>query len=400
MNFFVRVACVAALLALGAGFCMAADAGEDEKQAVWSTVELQVYGYIKLDAAYDTGQAVPGNYVKWIDLDPLNPDDSQFSMTANETRIGLRLKGPDDEDKKLETVGRVEIDFYGGGAENKPYPMLRHAYVDLHWRQSNWRFLAGQTSDVISPLVPKTLDYPVAWWAGNIGYRRPQLRLTKTLALKESSSVVISGALTRDIGSTSSTFTGVDSGSDAGVPGVQARIGWQLGGRDAGPVSFGMSGHWAREDFHLNGEGDHLLFDSWSGNFDLCLPLTAKVTVKAEVYTGVNLAQYLGGVGQGVNLDSNQEIGDTGGWVSLDLGPYHRLTHHVGFTASDPDDDHLELGDRSFNSSLFWNGFYELNKHLQFALELSYWNTEYVATEIDPDSADDFRGQFAVIYHF
>ena len=400
MNISIRVVCVAALLALGAELCFAADEGEDEKKAVWSTIKMQVYGYIKLDAAYDTGQAVPGNYVKWIDLDPLNPHDSQFNMTANETRLGLRLKGPADEHGNLETTGTVEIDFYGGGAENKPRPMLRHAYVDLHWRQSNWRFLAGQTGDVISPLYPKTLDYPVAWWAGNIGYRRPQLRLTKTLPLTESSSVVVSGALTRDIGSTASTFTGVDSGTDAGMPGIQARVGWQLRSRSAGPASFGLSGHWAKEHFQINDEGDHLDFDSWSGNFDFRLPLTAHVTFMAEVYTGVNLAQYLGGIGQGVNLETNEEIGDTGGWISLDLGPFHNLTHHVGLTASDPDDDNLVLGDRSFNSSIFWNGFYELNRHVHFALELSYWNTEYLVAETDPDSADNFRVQFAVFYRF
>lgn len=402
MNFFSPVVYFAALALLGAEIGLANDASDgDDKQAVWSTVDIQLYGYIKLDAAYDTGQADPGNYVRWVNLDPRNPDDNQFSMTANESRFGMRLRGSDDEENDLRVSGNVEIDFYGGGDENKPRPMLRHAFVDLEWRQSGWQLLAGQTSDLISPLVPRSLNYPVAWWAGNIGYRRPQVRLSKTLALMESSSVIVSCALTRDIGSTTSSFTGVDSGSDAGVPGVQARVGWLAGGRRAGPMRLGLSGHWAREDFHLEGqEGDHQLFDSWSANLDLDLPLTDKATLKAEIYTGANLAPYLGGIGQGVNLDADEEIADSGGWISLDLGPFDRLTHHLGLTLSDPEDDYLEPGDRCFNGSVFWNGYYSLTAHVELALELSYWSTEYVVEEPGPDSADSFRAQFAALYRF
>ena len=44
---------------------------------------------------------------------------------------------------------------------------------------STFTILGGQTWDVISPLNPRSLNYSVYWWAGNIGYRRPQVRLTK-----------------------------------------------------------------------------------------------------------------------------------------------------------------------------------------------------------------------------
>jgi hypothetical protein len=79
----------------------------------------------------------------------------------------------------IETSGKLEIDFYGGGPENKNLPMMRHAFMKLDWPKRGFSILAGQTSDVISPLVPSTVNYSVAWWVGDIGYRRPQLRLTK-----------------------------------------------------------------------------------------------------------------------------------------------------------------------------------------------------------------------------
>ena len=400
MTIVNRVICATLLLTVGAGLSLAAEEGEAEKKSAWSTVDLQFYGFVKVDAAYDTGHAVPGNFVKWIHQEHRSQEDDQFSLTANQTRLGLWIRSPDDADKSLLTQGRVEIDFYGGGAENKPNPMLRLAYIDLHWRKSGWRFVAGQTFDVISPLFPSTINYSVQWWAGNIGYRRPQLQLFKDLALSDSSKLQLTGAITRNIGSTDSVFAGVDSGTDAGIPGFQGRFGWLVGGRKAGPVALGISGHWAEEEFDLDEAGNNERFDSWSANFDLRVPLTTKVILQAEAYTGTNLAQYLGGIGQGVNLERNQEIGDTGGWISLDLGPYNRLVHHVGLTATDVDDNNIDPGDRAFNSSIFWNGVYGLTEHIRFALELSYWKTEYKEPEAETDSADSFRTQFAVIYRF
>jgi len=399
MTIAKRVICATLLLSLAAGLGLAAE-GDPEKKSAWSTVDLQFYGFIKVDAAYDTSHANPGNFVRWVDLEPGNEDDEQFSLTANQTRLGLWLTSPDDPDKSLLTKGRVEIDFYGGGPENKPNPMLRLAYVDLHWRKSGWRFLAGQSFDIISPLFPSTVNYSVQWWAGNIGYRRPQLQLSKDIALSDSSKMQLKGAITRNMGATDSIFAGVDAGVDAGLPGFQGRMGWELRGGDAGPLAFGVSGHWSEEEFEVDEVGSVERFDSWSANFDLRAPLTGKVTLKTEIYTGRNLLSYLGGIGQGVNLERNQEIGDTGGWISLDLGPFNYLTHHLGVTATDVNDDDINPGDRSFNSSIFWNGVYSLTDHIRFALELSYWNTEYKEPESDTDSADNFRTQFAVIYRF
>jgi hypothetical protein len=94
-------------------------------------------------------------------------------MTANETRLGAKIKGPNVDG--MEISGRVETDFYGGGAaENKPNLMMRHAYIELGWPHEKFSILAGQTSDVISPLVPTTLNYSVCWWVGNMA-GRPQI---------------------------------------------------------------------------------------------------------------------------------------------------------------------------------------------------------------------------------
>jgi hypothetical protein len=296
--------------------------------------------------------------------------------------------------------GRIEIDFYGGGASNKPNPMLRLAYADFHWRKSGWHLIAGQATDVISPLVPSTINYSVQWWAGNIGYRRPQIRVQKELGLSDTSSLQLAGALTRDIGSTDSVFTGVDSGTDSGVPGVQGRMGWSFDRKGGGSTDFGLSGHWNTETVHLNEEGDHRDFDSWSVNLDFKTSLSEHYRLLAEAYTGVNLAQYLGCIGQSYDVDANRDIGDVGGWIALEMGPFGKMTYWAGVNLSDVDDEDIEPGDRSRNGAVFWNGVYSLGKHARFGVELSYWETEYKAFQTSADTADDFRTQFAAFYSF
>lgn len=372
-----------------------AEAPEEEKKSVWSTIDLQVYGYVKLDAAWDTAQAIPGNYVKWIELHPDNLTDPQFSMTANQTRLGLRIRGP-KEPGQMVTQGRVEIDFYGGGEENKPRPFLRHAYVEILWPTSGWTFLAGLTSDVVSPLYPSTINYPVAWWAGNIGFRRPQIRGSKKFEASKNLDLDLAMAITRDIGSTASDFASVDSGTDAGVPGLQARLGFGMGSRDTGPIVLGISGHYSKEELEVTPDGQHEPFDSWSANLDLTAPFTEKVRLLAEAFTGINLASCLGGIGQGVNLDQMVEIGSTGGWLSMEFGPYGKATWRVGVSMDDPDEGDLEPLDRSRNSSIFGNGMFALSRHVSMGFELSYWETRYHEAE----TADSFRAQYAVYYRF
>ncbi|MCP4378295.1 MAG: hypothetical protein GY794_19235, partial [bacterium] len=143
---------------------------------IWSTLDIQLYGKIKLDAAYDSGRTNTGNFARWVNSGEKQRGDGQFNMTANETRLGLKFTGPTT--KQLKTNGLVEIDFYGGGTETSPQPRLRHAYLNLEWPQQRLSVLAGQTWDVISPLNPGTLNYTVQWWGGNIGVRRPQVRVT------------------------------------------------------------------------------------------------------------------------------------------------------------------------------------------------------------------------------
>ena len=201
----------------------------EKKKPVWSNLDIQLYGHIKADASYDTSRTNPGNYVLWADSEATNKNDDEFNLTANETRLGMIITGP--EDQGIITSGRFEIDFYGNYAdENKAKIQMRHAYLKIDWPQDRFNIIAGQTSDVISPLVPNTLNYTVFWDAGNIGYRRPQIRLTKILALRNNVDLTLEGAVARTIGRSNSTLglaAVSESGEDAGFPAI-----FRLEGRD------------------------------------------------------------------------------------------------------------------------------------------------------------------------
>jgi hypothetical protein len=361
---------------------------------VWSNLDIQLYGYLKLDAAYDSSRINNGDYGKWVENESVNNNDDQFNMTANESRLGMILNGPDNGEMK--TSGRVEVDFFGPGvgiAENQGRLMMRHAYMKLDWPDDRFNIIAGQTSDVISPLYPRTVNYSVGWFVGNIGYRRPQIRLTKELGFEKGGFLKLEGALARTIGR-DSLITGEESGEDAGFPTFQGRASLTFN-----ETTIGLSGHWGQEEYETTSTGNNRDFTTWSLNLDYTQPICKKVEIKAELFTGENLDAYLGGIGQGVTLSgANQyeEIGSKGGWIAAGLGPWDNKRFNVGISMDDVDRADVNDGARTLNRCLFGNVYCAVNKQTDIAFELSHWRTQYRG----PGDGESLRAQMALIYKF
>ena len=363
------------------------------RKSVWSNLDVQLYGYVKGDAAYDSSRTTPGNYVLYVDSEATRNNDNEFNLTANQTRLGLNIAGPASETMKAS--GKIEFDFYGNYAsENKAKIQMRHAYLNLLWPKLDLALLAGQASDVVSPLCPSTLNYTVLWDVGNIGYRRPQIRLTKGLSLGEKASLKFEGALARTIGRTDPT--GSETGEDEGFPTVQGRLSVTFPFFGPKPTTVGFSGHRGREEYDLDPTGSNVDFDSWSACLDVTQPVFAWLTLQGELFTGEDLDAYFGGIGQGVNTTALEEIGSKGGWVAAALGPWSRWAFNVGFGVDDVDTGDVAAGARTLNSSVFGNVLYSWNKHAQAGVELSRWNTHYRG----PGDADDMRAQVSFIYTF
>jgi hypothetical protein len=363
------------------------------KNPVWSNLDIQIYGYIKADASYDSLRSVPGNYVVYVNPETGEKNDDEFNLTAKQTRLGMNIKGP--QSNGVQASGKVEIDFYNTGAENKGAIQMRHGYLVLDWPEEQFSILAGQTSDVISPLVPSTLNYTVLWDCGNIGYRRPQIRLTKTMPLGNDSSFKAEAAIARAIGRT--TPTNSESGEDSGFPNVQARTSFTFPFGGYKPSTVGFSGHWGQEEYDITGK--HRTLETWSVNADVTHPISKDLTVKGEFYHGVNMNTFLGGIGQGVNTTDTSnptEIAATGAWVAATLGPWDKWTFNLGAGIDTVKNNDVVAGNRTRNMCAFGNAIYSINKNTQIGFEISQWETNYKG----PGDAESLRGQMSIIYKF
>ena len=393
-------------VALGAWVCLvsasmlAADPPRDmgtldpnaEQTTFWSRLEPEWYGYFKLDVAHDGSRTTPGQYAKWAIPEPTG---DEINLTLNQTRLGLKLRASADE-ARFRAGGRVEIDLFGH--VDDPDPRIRHAYLTFSWPEAAFDIIVGQTSDVISPLNPSTLNYTVAWWAGNIGFRRPQIRATKRFVTGGGDELRVEGALTHNI---YDTKVGSVSGEDAGLA-AQTRIAYSFARSGGPPVTLGISGHRAAEEFETGTTTERL--DSWSANLDLTLPLSDKVGLQGELFHGKSLAPYLGGAGQGVGQSASpgpsslHGIHSRGGWlaVSYATAPESkgRPRFNAGVSADDVKSDDLATGARELNRSVFGNVIFRLTRAMDAGFELSHWTTRYKGT----GECDALRTQLSLIY--
>lgn len=379
---------LALLLMLVAWFSLCAGnaVAQDKPALTW-------YGYVKLDASWDEGLVNAGNYARWIVSDDVIDGHGHFNMTARQTRLGFTAVS---RAGRATLTGRWEADFYGGGAENKNALQVRHAYVDAVW-PSGWSILAGQASDVISPLVPTTLNYTVAWWAGNIGYRRPQLRVTRRVKMAGGKELRFEGAASRTIGDEFVTAEPGDSGADSEVPSLQGLAGLTLpmAGRSMG---VGAYGHWGDENLHRELGGDPVDLETSSWGAYLTLPLGSTVTLSGEAWAGANMDDYMGGIGQGITVAKTtaHAVAARGGWAELALRTAHGTHVHFGYSLDDPDAGDLAKGARDRNTTLWTTLSHDPGGGLRYGLEVSRWETRY----LEMADGASWRVQTSVTYSF
>jgi len=353
------------------------------------------YGYIKLDASYDDSRTNYGNYILYVPSESVNKNDDEFNMTARQTRLGMEIDAPQFNDWKAQ--GKVEIDFYGDGStthENKAEIMLRHAFIEL--RKEHYSLIAGQTSDLISPLNPNTLNYIVGWSAGNIGYRRPQVMINHNSSLGDKNRVITGLSVARTSGLTNEDLDsgGQNDGEDAGFPTVQGRIALATKSFTEKESVFGISGHYGNEEIDWQGNTQRL--KSWSVNYDFDIPISNRLSFKGEAFTGINLDDYFGGILQGVNSVTRDVIKTEGGWAQFNYILNDKWQYNAGAGFDNPSDGDLETGMRSKNSFIYLNVLYKFIPPVTIGVEYSHWETDY----INMGNGTDNRFQTSCIYRW
>ena len=371
-------------------------------------VEIKPYGFLRLDLIYNDSKTNNSQTTMWVSSEDgvkVAVDDEEFVLHPRLTRLGLHVKGGKVD--RSDISGNLEIDFITtpNFSESRQAIRLRHAFLKV--LRGEFYLLAGQTWDIISPIFPSVNQDTLMWNAGNTGDRRPQLRAGYEHPLGPGKLSIMGGlGLTGAIDSKDKDLdkNGVRDGEDSGLPNLQARIGYTRPGfvpRENMVV--GIWGHLAKEEIgevsaRIAGENS---FTSNSIGGDVILPIISlspvgSLTMRGEVWSGKNLSDFRGGIGQGVNINTGEEIKSSGGWLEFLIKVNTELQVEVGYTVDNPEDEDLKNGDKTDNTTWYVGGNFKPGGGLLLGIEYINWKTGYK----DAPEGTDNRVNLIAQYNF
>lgn len=375
----------------------AAPAGEaapaEEPEPVYDTgmPQLQFYGFLRLDMNIDDSQLSHPQYAMWAKSEgeggDAPKDDSGVTIHPRLTRLGFKIL-PWRPAADVTISGKFEVDFQAGGSESRALMRLRQAWGAVSWQ---WiEFLAGQHWEIISPLLPNAHLDGIMWNTGNLGDRRPQMRLTLTptfgaATVRIATAVGMTGAVDnknmdeKKAGDTAGDVAGLFGmdGYDIAQPNVQGLVEVSVPIWTKKPLIVGFSGSWAEEATKF-AVGTEKRFVQAMVSAHLRVPILERLWLSGEVFYGQNLSDLRGGIGQGVNTTTGQEIVSMGGWLELSGQPMDWLKLHGGFAIDDPDDADLPAGGRAQNWAFWAVAQFRPWTPFQVAVEYMHWQTKYL----------------------
>jgi hypothetical protein len=352
------------------------------------------FGSATVETIYTSDQTTSRPFILYV-APRVADRQKQFTVTGQSTSLGLRVSGPPIG--SFQTGGLLLFDFHGDRPIfNESSPYFLRGYGEIFNEQ--WRFAFGQNADIVAPGAPVTVNWTSMNAAGNFGNaQRGQLRLDRYFDFGETARWTITGGISQQV---VSDFIDVPvfNVSDNGVPNVEARISVALGVEEDGsrPIELGLSGV-AGELIDIDNFGP-LVVDTWGAALDFRLS-GQRVGLAGEFFSGQGIGTYNGAINQTLNQLTAVPIGTIGGWGQLWCKPFPRVTTAVGYGIDDPDDEDLGPvldgagnvtgGQRSRNQVLFATLLWDVTDALQFGLEYSHWETDYIAPSID-NQADAF----------
>jgi len=336
--------------------------------------KMKLYGFLRLDTVYHDSKPQNPQYTYWIrseDRSLRDNNDDELTIYPRLTRFGIKYWGPRLERPfSVRLEGKFEMDFQNGGRESRQVPRIRHAYLKL--QGGDISLLAGQTWDIISPLYPTVNSDSLMWNTGNLGDRRPQIRLTYESAVGRGRLSLTGGAgLSSAIDAKDLDHDGTRDGEDSGLPNLQFRLAYSsplwLKNRHASIGIWGLKG-WEESTGH---------FDSYALGLDLTVPLSSHLSLQGELWKGKNLSDFRGGIGQGINTEKGQEIDSFGGWLELKCRITSWYLLVPGYTIDNPRDNDISYGGRLKNWSFYIANRLSLGGGFMVGLDYIYWKTIY-----------------------
>jgi hypothetical protein len=364
---------------------------------------IKFYGTLRLDMIFDDSS--PNNTQTIAFIKPEDPtvaggadkDDEDFTMHPRLTRFGLDLDGGTVKDlKDAKLTGKLEVDFYNNGlagqSESRAALRMRHAWLQLDWGKG--QFLAGQTNDVIAPLWVFVNPDLCNWGAGNLGDRRPQIRYTRTLRDGEESKVTIAGmaGLTGAQDNQNLDTDGIRDGEASAWPTLQTRAAFSFMKKKA---EVGVWAHYAREAVEVPVAGEDDRFTSSVIGLDVNVPF-GDMYVKSELFTGKNLDDVRGGIFQGVDPVTGEEIHSQGGFLEFGWKIRPTTTVAIGISQDECDDDDINPAGGRERNRVAYAGIHFSPSPIEYGIDFMHWHTRFAGVRGGLDN----RIQAYIAYHF
>ena len=363
---------------------------------------LTLYGHFRLDMSRDSSRTNFGNTAFFVRNHPAGGRDEEMNMSARHTRLGFWYEGP--EFQGMKALGRVEIDFLGKAVygntvaqENQPGIRMRHGYFKVDFLETGWSLLAGQAWDVFTPLCMKKINTLVGWGQGNIGFRRPQLRVTHRWGFKGGTAMETAFALARPQ-ARDADGKGNDDGEDRGIPDLQGRAAVEVPAGKGKKAVIGFGGFYGWREIDDNPSkgirSDH--YQPFALCLDLQCPLCAGFSFLGEAFYGRGLDAYRGGIFQSYDTVLRKVIHAQGCWGNLVWKASKAWRFVLGAGVDDPDDSDLSSTRRSRNLSIFGNVVYSFYKGISAGLEVDRMRTDYE----NRDNRVNYRVQTMLMWKF
>jgi hypothetical protein len=347
---------------------------------------VSVYGTVLFNSIFDTAQM----NITDIPLFPVKPDalgdDKSFSMTARQTRLGLRFDGPELIDARLS--GQVEIDFLGGKAPfgngvDMDLLRLRLAFGRLDW--DHWSLEGGQDWVIFAPLNPTSYAQyaiPSMSASGNLWIRLPQLRVEYHNANLLAQFAAIDPNMGDYNTAVFSATRPVGIGERGRAPGAEARFAYTAK-QDDRDFTIGISGHYGhgKNSGTVGNITEQLPLNSWGAAIDFSLPFTKVFNLSGEAYTGRALGIFSGESGEAiepVGIPGDVGVRSSGGWAQAEFNFTPKWQVNLVYGIDDPSVHDLPVGARGRNQSYMGNLIWKYTPHFNIAWEYRQILTNFV----------------------
>ena len=329
------------------------------QEAVTSKYKVNFYGQIKTDLSYDVHGAASDDYMMYVASE--KDSERDFRAGARSSRFGFDVADGDRLSAKIETdfLGLSENSVSTATAGSTSDLRLRHAYVTL--KAERFEILAGQTWYLLPSELPGSANDFYLGYSGALWYRAPQLRVT----YKAGDNLSYAAAVVRP------TRKLTDSeGTASGLPQGQAQVQFK-----AGKSKFTLMGAFGQWRKSTGEKGEVKLVD-----LGYNIPLNSVFTLNGQVWTGQNLYDFLGGLGN-VGYGSSA-VKASGGFANLLIKPAGRFSFNAAYGVDNPVNTRIAASAtaKTRNTTMLANAGCLVYDKVTVTLEAARQVTEYKLT--------------------